>query len=115
MRMKMGRAYHQQEQALNLVVMVKQNTSEELKPLPFIARQELKDKIPKELPMVLWAIKMMLGEGPYTIYQATSDASCEYDEFELSCDEYDEIFNELMRPMRTTRCYDALPNIFNNS
>jgi len=58
---------------------------------------------------------MVLRESPYVGGQVISDNYLENDEFELSCDEYAEIFNELMRPMRTTRCYDALPNIFNNS
>ena len=46
---------------------------------------------------------MVLREGPYEDDQATSDTSYEYDEFELSCDEYVEIFKELMRPRRATQ------------
>jgi len=57
----------------------------------------------------------MLTEGPYASDQAISDTSHEYDEFKLSCDEYVEIFNELMRPRKATHCYDSLLKIFNNS
>jgi len=58
---------------------------------------------------------MLLREWSYVSDQATSDSSCEYDEFELSCDEYVEISNELKSPRRATCCYDTLPMIFLSS
>jgi len=60
-------------------------------------------------------IKSILEESIYEDNQARSDASLEYNEFELSCDKYAWILNELMRPMRATHCFDVLPKDFNNS
>jgi len=45
----------------------------------------------------------VLEESSYKGDQVISDTSLEYDEFELSCDEYVEIFKELMRPRRATQ------------
>jgi len=85
------------------LLMVKPNTSKGLKPLPLIALEEFEDEIPKELiPKVPLPIKMVLEESPYEVDQATSDTSFKYDEFEFSCNEYVEIFNVLIRPMRAT-------------
>ena len=44
-----------------------------------------------------------------------NDPSLEYNEFELSCDEYIGIFNELMRPRRVAYCFGVPPKIFNSS
>jgi len=75
----------------------------------------LEDEIPKEpIPKVLLPIKMVLGESPYRGNQATSGTSLEYDKFELSCDRYVDIFNEIMRPRRVTHCFHVCPKIFNN-
>jgi len=96
--------------------MVKPNTSERVKPLLLVARQELEYETPKApIPKALLPIKMVLGKNPYANDQATSYISREYDDFEIFCDEYIEIFNELMRPRRTTQCFDVLPKIFNNA
>jgi len=57
---------------------------------------------------------MVLEESLYAADQATSDTSLEYNEFELSCDVYLEICNELIRLRRVSHCFDVLPNIFNN-
>ena len=87
-----------------------------MKPLPLLASQELEDETPKApIPKVPLLIKMVLGKDPYVSDQALSDTSREYDEFELSCDEYVEIFNELMRPRRVTQCFGVFPKVFNNS
>ena len=61
--------------------MVKPNTSEEVRPLPLVAYQELKDEILKK-PIPLYT-KIMLGESSNKVDQATSETSLEYDEFEL--------------------------------
>jgi len=95
---------------------VKLNTSEGVKPLPLIGRQELEIEIAKEpVPKIPLLIKMALGENLYEDDQTTRGTSLEYYEFELSCDEYVEIFNELMRARRATYCFDVLPKMFNNS
>ena len=74
--------------------MVKPNTSEGVKPLPLIAWQELKDEnLKAPMPKVSLPIKMVLKD-PYASDQATSDTSCEYDDFEIFCDEYVENFHE---------------------
>ena len=57
---------------------------------------------------------MVLAEDPYASDQATSDISCEYNDFEISCDDYVEIFKEIMTRRRATQCYAVLPKIFNN-
>ena len=97
------------------LVMVKPNKSQGVKPLRIVTRQELEDETPKApIPKVPLPINMVLGEDPFVSDQATSDISCEYDDFEISCDEYVEIFNELMRPRRATQFYNVLLRIFNN-
>jgi len=58
---------------------------------------------------------MVLEESPSKSDQATSDASLGYDEFELSCDEYIAIFNELKRCTTATHCFDVLRKIFSSS
>jgi len=55
---------------------------------------------------------MVLRESPYVGGQVISDNYLENDEFELSCDEYAEIFNELMRPMKATHYFEVLPKVF---
>jgi len=57
---------------------------------------------------------MVLEESSYVNDQATSDTSIEYDELELSCDEYAMIFNELIIPRRAPRCFDVFLKFFNN-
>jgi len=95
---------------------VKLNTSEGVKPLPLIGRQELEIEIAKEpVPKIPLLIKMALGENLYEDDQTTQDNSLVYDEFEFSYDEYIEIFNELMCPGRATHSFDDLPKTFNNS
>jgi len=92
---------------------VKPNTSERVEPSPLISLQKLKEEIPKEhTPKVPLLIKMVLGESPYEGNQPISGTSLEYDRFELSYDEFVEIFSELIRP---THYFDVLPKIFNNS
>jgi len=96
--------------------MMRPNTSEGVEPLVLIAYQNLNDEILKEsCPKVPLPIKRVFGEGLYEDDQATSDTSLKCDEFELTCNESIEIFNELMSPRSATRCYEALPKIFNNS
>ena len=72
-------------------------------------------KSQKTHPKIPFSIKIVLGESSYKGDQAISNTSLEYDEFELSCDEYVEIFNKLMRLGRVTQCFDVLPKVFNNS
>jgi len=69
----------------------------------------------KTVPKVPLPIKNRVKESPYEGDQATSDTSLEYDEFELSCDEYIEIFNKRMRARSNAHCFDVLPKIFSNS
>lgn len=96
--------------------LVEPNTCEGGEPLPLIARQEPKDEILEKLiPKVPLPITMVLGESICDGDQATRATSLEYDEFKLSCDEFVDIFNELMRLSRATHCFDVLPKIFNNS
>ena len=57
---------------------------------------------------------MVLEESPYAGDQATSEISLDYDEFGLYCDEYVEIFKELMRRRRATHCFDVPLKIFIN-
>ena len=82
--------------------MVKSITSERVKFLSLIARQELEIEIPKVVP-----IKMVLGESLYEDDQTTRGISLEYHEFKFSYDEHVEIFNELMRHRRAIRCFDV--------
>ena len=60
-------------------------------------------------------IKLGLGEGLYKGDQAASDTSFQYVDFELSYDEYVEIFSEFIRPRRARNYFDVLQKIFNNS
>jgi len=83
------------------LLMVKPNTSEGVEYLTLMTFQEFEDKIPEEpVPKVSLPIKMVLEESPHKGDQTTSDTTVKYDELELSCDEYVEILNELMRPRR---------------
>ena len=92
--------------------MVKPNISEGVKRLALTAFQKLEDEILKELiPNVILAVKIMARESPYECNQAKRDTSLEYEEFELSYDEYAEIFNELMRLRRATHCFDVVQKI----
>ena len=98
------------------LVIVKPNKSQGVKPLRIVTRQELEDETPKAtIPKVPLPFKVVLGEGPYANDEATSNTFHEYDDFEITCDEYVQIFNELMRPRRATQCFDILLKIFNNS
>ena len=58
---------------------------------------------------------MVLKEGTYASDQATSDTSCEYGDFVISCDKYVEIFNAFMRRTRATQYFDVFPKISYNS